>query len=288
MPVAASSASAALALCSACSAAHLQERESQPAVTTFRSVHEQLGRHDVRDTRDDITQRPTSLVAQHLDGPQVDPLVDSISPTADRPRTVRSVTVTVIILASRGDRLAPLGPPLELYVGDVDTRIDDVDVHALGVVRGGERGGGVVVSHQGREGEVGSVRDSRETPGGGTLVRNVVPVRGDQRVIVRPSDLGETFQVVLDVTSRLRGERLGPEIEPDDLVVLDVLYLGAGPDQVQGGLGELSGVSVEAVLRVGGRLEDLGDAIERGEELRESTKDEGKGRMMSRRIESAE
>lgn len=198
------------------------------------------------------------------------------------------MTVTVVILASRRDGLAPLGSPLELYVGDVDTRIDDVDVHALGVVRSGERGGGVVVPHQGREGEMRSVGDSRETPGGGTLVRNVVPVRGDQRVLLRPSDLSETFQVVLDVTSGLRIERLGPEIEPDDLVVLDVLYLGARPDQVQGGLGELSGVSVEAVLRVGGGLEDLGDAIERGEELREASKGEGKGRAMSSRIESAE
>jgi hypothetical protein len=198
------------------------------------------------------------------------------------------VTVTVVILASRGDRLAPLGPPLELYVSDVDTRIDDVDVHTLGVVRSGERGGGVVVPHQGREGQVRSVRDSRETPGGGTLVRNVVPVRGDQGVLLRPSDLGEALQVVLDVTSRLRIERLGPEIEPDDLVVLDVLYLGARPDQVQGGLGELSGVSVEAVLGVSGGLEDLGDAIERGEELRESNKGECKGRVMSSRIESAE
>jgi hypothetical protein len=277
-----------LALCSACSAAHLQERESQPAVTTFRSVHEQLSRHDLRDTRDDITQSTAPLVAQHLDSPQVDPLVDSISPTADRPCAVRPVTVTVVILASRGDRLAPLGPPLELYVSDVDTRIDDVDVHTLGVVRGGERGGGIVVSHQGGQGEMRSVRDSRETPGGGTLVRNVVPVRGDQGVLLRPSDLGEALQVVLDVTSRLRIERLGPEIEPDDLVVLDVLYLGARPDQVQGGLGELSGVSVEAVLGVSGGLEDLGDAIERGEELRESNKGECKGRVMSSRIESAE
>jgi hypothetical protein len=201
---------------------------------------------------------------------------------------VRPVTVTVVILASRGDRLAPLGPPLELYVSDVDTRIDDVDVHTLGVVRGGERGGGIVVSHQGGQGEMRSVRDSRETPGGGTLVRNVVPVRGDQGVLLRPSDLGEALQVVLDVTSRLRIERLGPEIEPDDLVVLDVLYLGARPDQVQGGLGELSGVSVEAVLGVSGGLEDLGDAIERGEELRESNKGECKGRVMSSRIESAE
>ena len=90
------------------------------------------------------------------------------------------------------------------------------------------------------------------------------------------------------MTSGLRVERLGPEIEPDDLVVLDVLYLGAGPDQVQGGLGELPGVSVESVLRVGGGLEDLGDAIERGEELREANKGEGKGRVMSSRIESAE
>jgi hypothetical protein len=131
---------------------------------------------------------------------------------------------------------------------------------------------------------MGSVGDSRETPGGGTLVRNVVPVRGDQRVVFRPSDLGETLQVILDVTSGLRVERLGPEIEPDDLVVLDVLYLGAGPDQVQGGLGELPGVPVEPVLRVSGGLENLGDAIERREELRESTK----GRVVASRIESAE
>lgn len=198
------------------------------------------------------------------------------------------MTVTVIILASRGDRLAPLGPPLELYVSDVDTRIDDVDVHALGVVRRGERGGGVVVPHQGGEGEMRSVGDSRETPGGGTLVRNVVSVRGDQRVVFRSSDLGEALQVVLDVTSGLRVERLGPEIEPDDLVVLDVLYLRARPDQVQGGLGELSGVPVEAVLGVSGGLEDLGDAIERGEELRESNKGEGKERVMSSGIKSAE
>lgn len=106
-----------------------------------------------------------------------------------------------------------------------------------------------------------SVRDSRETPGGGTLMGDVIPVRrgGEQGGRLGSRDGVEQR----GGRGRVR-ERLGSKVEADDLVVFDVIDLGGSSDQVQGLAGEGSGVSVETVVGVAGGLEDLGDSIEGG------------------------
>ena len=177
--------------------------------------------------------------------------------------TTTTHTIAIVILAPTRDRLAPLGSSLELDVPDVDPGIDDVDVHPGVLFQGGGR---VVVPHQGGQGQLGSMRDSRETPRGGSLVRDVVPIRGRGRQQRRRRRRGDGLEDASTGTRDLGGvvERLGTEIERDDLIVLDVLYLGTSADQVEGVPGEGSGVPVEPVLGVRGGLEDLGDPLEGG------------------------
>jgi hypothetical protein len=122
---------------------------------------------DVLDAGDHVRECSTSVIAQHLDGDQIDALGDTILARSDRARTVRPMPIPIKVLGPPRDRLPPPSPALKLDVGNIDPRIDHVDIDpAVGI----ERVRGIRVLCKRRERQRRAVRDPSEAPGRGRLL----------------------------------------------------------------------------------------------------------------------
>lgn len=133
-----------------------------------------MGSRDLLDTGDDVGQGSTSVIAQDLDGDQIHALGDTILSRSDRSRTVTSVSVPIKVLGTTRDCLSPPRTAFEFNVGNVDSRVDDVDVDAAVRV---ECVRGVGVFGECGEAKGGAVGDPCEAPGCGGL-HHYAAVRG--------------------------------------------------------------------------------------------------------------
>jgi hypothetical protein len=70
---------------------------------------------------------------------------------------VGSVAIVIIIDITRGDRLPPRCAILELYVVDIDTRVNDVDIDTFATIVF------ILILVESAKGELGAVADTCET-----------------------------------------------------------------------------------------------------------------------------
>lgn len=89
----------------------------------------------VLNTLDDIGHGAGAVGAKDLDGLDVGLLGDTVLLAGDGTRAVSAVAVTVLILITRRDGLAPGGTTLEVDVVNVGAGVDNVDIDALTTVR---------------------------------------------------------------------------------------------------------------------------------------------------------
>jgi hypothetical protein len=88
----------------------------------------------VLNTLDDIGHGTRTVGAEDLDGLDVGLLGDTVLLASDGTRAVSAVAVTVLVLITRRDGLAPGGTTLKIDVVNVGTGVNNVDIDTLTAV----------------------------------------------------------------------------------------------------------------------------------------------------------
>jgi hypothetical protein len=131
---------------------------------------------------DDIRHGTRAVRAKDLDSVDVGLLGHTVLLTGDGARAVSAVTVTILILVTLGDGLAPVGTALKVNVVDVGTSVNHVGINTLTTILG------VQVLVEATEGEAVTVRDTCQTPWSVLLNSWVLEVV-DLRVLLNILDL---------------------------------------------------------------------------------------------------
>ena len=143
-------------------------------------------------TLDDVGHGARAVGAQDLDSVDIGLLGNTVLGASDGARAVSAVSVTIDILVTLGNGLAPVGTALKVNVVNVGTSVNHVGIDTLTAILG------IEVLVEGAKGEAVTVGDTGQTPGGVLLNLGVGVV----------ADLG----VLLDVLNLLSDDRVSGKL----------------------------------------------------------------------------